>query len=218
MIKKNCSPAWLETVDQKKYQIPFKANQSVFSLFAPVFGVYFIQTGTVKIFLTGANGNKQIVRFASQGHLFGHRGSKNETYGFNASSMNDSVICFIENHLLNDLFENNPMFSVSVMMYYSQELRKMENRLKNMAQMCIREKISDAINMLWESFGTNKNHELEVPRIREVIADIAGTNIEQVSRQISDFEVEGIIQRRGKKIVLKDPEKLKKILSDYYIS
>lgn len=215
LIKQYCSPQWLNIVDQKKYQTFFSPNLNVFTEISPVLGIYFIQSGIVKILLTGINDKKQIVRFAQKGHFFGHRGSKDEIYGISAVSMEDSLICFLENNILRNMFRENQDFAIGLMMYYSQELRKMENRLKNISQMNIREKIAEALVLLWDTFGSNSKKEINVFHIRDVITNIAGTNIQQVSRQLSDFEIEGLISRGGKKISILNIARLRTIIQKY---
>ncbi len=214
-VKKHCSDKWLTIIDQKKIQILLNSNQNIFEDIAPVLGIYFVKSGLIKIHLSGQNGKKQIVRFAKKAQIFGHRGSKNEIYGLNAVTMEKSIICFIENDLLNEIFLKNSEFTVALMMYYSTELRKMENRVKCMAQMNIREKIADALLMIWESVIPVKNGVLDIDNVRVDIANIAGTNVQQVSRQLGDFEEEGILERKGKKISLVNIEKFRDIIKKH---
>ena len=47
---------------------------------APVNGLFFILKGKVKVFRTGINGREQIVRFAKEGEIIGHRGFGTEEY------------------------------------------------------------------------------------------------------------------------------------------
>jgi CRP-like cAMP-binding protein len=157
-------------------------------------------------------GRQQIVRFASDGHILGHRGFGNDVYPISAVAMEDSIICFIENNTLYDLFMNNPELTYSMMMYYSRELRKVEDRMKNIAQMNIREKIAETLLLVLENFGLNDQHELDVHFTREDIAAAAGTTSEQVVRQLTEFEEEGLIAKRGRKIAILKTDALRKII------
>lgn len=110
---------------------------------------------------------------------------------------------------------NNPKFTYGLMMFYSRELRKMEERMKNLAQMNIREKIAESLLLVYENFGLNSSKELNVPFTREDIANIAGTTAEQVVRQITDFEEEGLIAKSGRKIALLDINGIRRIILDH---
>jgi CRP-like cAMP-binding protein len=214
-IQLYCSSEWLELLDRRKYQTLFKKNQNIINEGTPVLGIYFIQNGKVKVLSTGHTGRLQIVRFAVEGHVLGHRGFGNDVYPISAVAMEDSLICFVENELLYKMFMAIPKFTHGLMMFYSRELRKVENRMKNIAQMNTREKIAEALLLVQENFGLNSQNELNVSLTREDIANTAGTTSEQVVRQLTDFENEGIIAKHVRKIVILNLEGLKKIISEH---
>lgn len=215
LIQKYCSPEWILKIDNSKYQTFFKQNQDIILEDSPILGVFFIQSGKVKVYSTGLNQRQQIVRFANPGHLLGHRGSEKEVYPIGAKTMDDSVVCFVENKVLDELFEGNPKFVREIMQFYSRELRKIENRMKNLGQMNTREKISEALLLMWENFGLNEKNKLNVPFTREDIANIAGTTPEQVMTQLTGFEEEGLISKVGRKIKILNLEGLQKIISKH---
>lgn len=216
LIQQHCSPEWNQKIDQRKAQIFFKQNQDIIHEDSPILGVFFIQSGKVKVYSTGLNQKQQIVRFASPGHLLGHRGFEKELYPIGAKTMDDSVVCFVENEILDDLFEGNPKFVAELMKFYSRELRKMENRMKSLGQMNTREKISEALLLLCEAFGLNEKNKLNVPFTREDIANIAGTSAEQVMTQLTGFEEEGLISKVGRKIKILNLEGLQNIIAKYH--
>lgn len=212
---KLCSSGWVQQIDHLKHQTLYKKDQNIIIEGLQVFGVFFIQKGKVKVFSTGLNGREQIVRFATDGHILGHRGIGNDVYPVSAAAMEDSTICFIDNNTLNKIFLANPIFSVELMMYYSNELRKLENRIKNIAQMNIREKTAEALLLMFDIFGVNKNNELNVSFSRTDITGVTGSTRPQVTMQLTEFEKEGFIEKHGKKIALKNIEGLKEIISKF---
>lgn len=216
-VKMYCSPEWIQKISSSKYQIYFKQNQKIISEGEPVLGVFFIQKGKVKVISTGFDGKQQIVRFANDGHILGHRGLGDERYPISAVAMDNSFICFVLNDTLNNMFMANPKFSTGLMMFYSQELRKIETRIKNLAQMNLREKVVETLLLMVQMFGLNEENELNVPFTREDIASSVGTNVEQVSRQLSEFEEEGFIMKHGRKIAIINSDGFKNIISKYFM-
>ena len=212
---KRCSQKWVQQIDHFKTQSHYKKNQNIIIEGSEVFGVFFIQKGKVKVFSTGLNGREQIVRFAADGHILGHRGIGSDVYPISAAAMEDSFICFIENDTLNEMFFANPKFSIELMMYYSRELRKLENRVKYIAQMNIREKTAETLLLLLEIFGINKYNELNVTFSRDDIASTAGSTRQQVTMQLTEFEKDGFIEKHGKKIALYKIEGLRKLISKF---
>ena len=216
-IQQCCSREWIQKADEKKIQILFKKNQNIINEGIPVQGIHFIQKGKVKVFFTGLNDKPQIVRFANDGHILGHRSlGTNDRYPITATAMENSLICIIDNETLNQIFLNNNKLAIGLMEFYSRELRKAEERIKNLTQMNLREKIAYVLISLYENFGLNEQNELNVLFTREDIACTAGTSAPMVSSQLKLFETEKLIKKQGAKtIALLNPAKLKKIVSEH---
>ena len=175
-VQQYCSPRWISIIDERKNQELYQRRQYLFREGSRVFGLYFVQEGKVKVISTGMSGKEQIVRFATDGHVVGHRGYGSETYPIGAVALEDTIACFLDNDVLYDAFMNNPKLTYSMMMFYSFELRKTEIRQRVLAQMTIREKIADTLLHLKETFGLDeKKKSLNVILSRQELADIAGT-------------------------------------------
>lgn len=212
-IKKHTSPEWFELIDKMKFQTTYKQGQNIINEGAPVLGLFFILKGKVKVMATGFTGKQQIVRFARDGHVLGHRGLGSEVYAISAIAMEDTTVCFIDNNTLYKVFMGSPKLSYAMMLYYSDELRKVEERLKIIAQMTIREKIAYSLVLLYNNFGVNEKNMLDVHFTREDLAAVAGTSAEQVVRQLTEFEEEKLLVKQGRKIIIKDILKLKELVA-----
>ena len=125
-LYKNCSPVWHDELNLNKSCVRYRKNQVVFNEGELVQGIYFIQKGKVKIYKeTSYRG--QIVRFAEDGDILGHRGIGGDNkYPISASTLEDSLICFISQDMLYKLLENNASLSIRMMMFYADELKKTE--------------------------------------------------------------------------------------------
>jgi CRP-like cAMP-binding protein len=213
---KECSPEWMEWLGTKKSESFYKKGQQVITKGHPIFGMYFIRHGKVKVISSDWRGKEQIVRLASDGHILGHRGYGGESYPIGAVAMDDSSICFIENDMLYQSFLNNPAFTYKLMMFYSQELRGVEKRMKYMAQMTVLEKIVSALWYLKEIFGYDESQKvLNVNISRAEIASLAGTSQEQVVRALTELEKDKMISKVIRKIRILDEKKLQKIIEAY---
>lgn len=232
-INRGCTSKWLSILGENKTCVHYKKGQNIIFEGNPVLGMYFIHSGKVKIFTSGLGEKKQTVRLAISGNVLGHRGYGGEVYPIGASALEDSWVCFLENDILYDAFMANPKFSFLLMMYYSQELRKTETRMKCLAQMTVREKVADALLIIKDVFSEPTDHQhcstkqsgalvedmafslFELSR--KDLADIAGITSYQASRVISEFKEDKLIKTTGKKIILLDYRKLTKMISFYHI-
>lgn len=86
-----------------------------------------------------------------------------------------------------------------------------------MALMTVRERIAEALLLINSTFAKKNGVGtiLDVNLSRKEIAEIAGTYPEQVSRYLSEFKEEGIVDLSGKTIILKQPDKLVQMLDKY---
>lgn len=182
---------------------------------APVNGLFFILKGTVKVFRTGINGREQIVRFAKEGEIIGHRGfGTEEYYSIGAIALQDSILCYFSKDNLQDVLFGNPKFSYDMMLFYANELNKSENKVKSISQMTVRERVIDSLLYINRKFGDLRGF-INLPLSRKEYADYAGTTEEQVIRVFSALKKEELISAQGKKIGINDVNLLKKEISEH---
>ncbi|GAA4303751.1 Crp/Fnr family transcriptional regulator [Aestuariibaculum suncheonense] len=199
----------------KKNNLRCKKGQQFIIEGAPVNGLFFVLKGKVKVFRTGINGREQIVRFAREGEIIGHRGfGTEEYYSIGAIALEDTVLCYFSKHLLQQALMSNPKFAYDLMLFYANELNKSESKVKSISQMTVRERVIDTLLYINRKFGVNKGF-LDVNLSRKEYADYAGTTEEQVIRVFSALKKEKLIIARGKKIGINDISLLKGEINEH---
>ena len=200
---------------QQKNNINCKKGQQFIIEGAPVNGLFFILEGKVKVFRTGINGREQIVRFAKEGEIIGHRGfGTEEYYSIGAIALEQVKLCYFSKDLLQEALRENPKFTYDMMLFYANELNKSESKVKTISQMTVRERVVDTILYINRKFGT-LNGFLNLPLSRKEYADYAGTTEEQVIRVFSTLKKEKLISAQGKKIGVLDMAGLKKEINEH---
>lgn len=188
----------------KKYQVIFHEGD-------PVSGIYFIYSGKVKVYNTGPDGRSQIVRFAGDGNILGHRGmGEKMRYPISAAAIEEAIICFIPSEDFINAMEHNPPLAINLVMFYASELRRAENKLRSLSQMTVKQKLADALLTVREIYGTRKHKGKKVLAVqlsRQEYADIVGASLEEVIRTLSQFKKEKVVELDGKFIgILKEKE------------
>ncbi|WP_136481298.1 Crp/Fnr family transcriptional regulator [Cognatitamlana onchidii] len=200
---------------KNKSTLKCKKGQQFIMEGAPVNGLFFILKGTVKVFRTGINGREQIVRFAKEGEIIGHRGfGTEEYYSIGAIALQDSVLCYFSKDSLQSKLLETPKFAYDMMLFYANELNRSENKVKSISQMTVRERVIDSLLYIHRKFG-DLNGYLNLPLSRREYADYAGTTEEQVIRVFSALKKEDLITAKGKKIGINDVRMLKQEISDH---
>lgn len=215
LIKKNSNNLINTAFVDNKKTLKCKKGQQFIIEGAPVNGLFFILKGTVKVFRTGINGREQIVRFAKEGEIIGHRGfGTEEYYSIGAIALQDAVLCYFSKDDLQEALLENPKFSYDMMLFYANELNRSENKVKSISQMTVRERVIDMLLYINRKFGDLRGF-LNLPLSRKEFADYAGTTEEQVIRIFSSLKKEGLIEAKGKKIGITNIQTLKNEISEH---
>lgn len=220
LVSKYTSPIWHIKLNSQMSHNWYKKGQFIYYENNPVFGLHFICEGKVKIIATGLKGKEQIVRLAATGNILGHwQADTNETYTTSAVTIEDSLICFLSNDILQEAFLANSELTLNLMHYYSKELNKSEKRLKYLSQTCINERMAEALLYLIEIFGiSSKNSRINGKLSRREIGSIIGATSEQVSRVLSAFKTDNIIDTLGKDIIILDKVGLENLIKREQVS
>ena len=182
---------------------------------APVNGLFFIKKGSVKVFRTGINGREQIVRFAKDCEIIGHRGfGTQEYYSIGAIALQDTELYYFSKEYLQKILLENPSITYDMMLFYANELNRSENKVKSISQMTVRERVIDTLLYIYRKFGNLRGF-LNLPLSRKEYADYAGTTEEQVIRIFSTLKKEGLITAKGKKIGINNVQNLKNEISEH---
>lgn len=190
----------------KKGKIIFYQGQQSKSLFC-------IYSGKVKIYKVGEDGKEQIVRFAKKGDVLGYRAllGGGEYYA-SASVIEEAVICSFPKMLIDELLICNSKFARQTINLLSRDLRIAEEKLLNMAQKTVRNRIAEVLIMLREFYGVDDvARTINAPLSREEIANIAGTSTETCIRILSEFNNDRVIRISGRSIQITNSAKLLQI-------
>lgn len=212
-----CSDEWKKILDENKIWGVYQKGQHIFFEGAPVYGIYFILSGKVKVFTSSLNKREKILRLAQSGDILGHRGYGSKFYGISAVALETSKICFIENDIFFKAVKANNELSFQLMMFYAQELYKSEQHSKNITLMPAIVRVADILIQITDKFGIYKKNKWEpdINLSRQEIADMASTTPEFVSRSLTEFKNDSIISTSGRRIIINNLEKLRNLTKPY---
>ena len=102
-----------------------------------------------------------------------------------------------------------------MMRLLSNELKRAEEKITNLAQKPVRERMAETILFLKETYGLDSENHVNITLTREEIANLVGTATETAIRLLSEFNKDHIIELSGKKIKILDKDKLTKTANLY---
>lgn len=217
LIKQNCSEDQLVEVNAHKVVTRVGKKQIYFRENNQAFNIYFIHEGLFKVFKHGPNDKDQIVRFSRPGDILGHRGLIHKGfYPVSAESVSECVVCSFSREFFFDLLRRNAELAINLMLFFADELHDEETKLRNMAVFNVREKVAYALISLNERFGITTDGYLQFSELlsRRDISELVGLNENQLTRVLTDFKVERLLETENRRIRILNPKDLKDII-DY---
>jgi len=193
----------LSLISDAKSCTNYKKGQVLFHEGTRPLGVFCINTGKVKVYRVGADGKEQIMKVTKEGDVLGYKAMiSEEHYPVTAETLEDCTICFVPKNDFLSLLTENPGFNKKLLQTVCQELGIMSEKLTNLAQKSVRERLAITLLMLKETYGMEgeENESVEINLTREDLANIVGTATETLIRLLHDFKEENLISTKGRKI------------------
>ena len=168
--------------------------------------VYFVKTGRVKTVKTTDGGKELITGLYGPGEFFGYPPLLEHTpHTDSAVAVNESELVYIlkDDFLL--LLLHNPVVGQQFIRLLAGRVNEREQQLLAMAYNSIRRRVADALLQLHEQVGSDACIQLS----RDDLAAVVGTATESVTRTLSEFNLDGLIELTSKNIRVLAPDRLR---------
>lgn len=210
---------WKQLIDISRKHFVLKKGDQFITEGEQMSGVYFVRTGVVKVHKSWQE-KELIVRFASKGAIVGHRGiypDKDEVniYPISATAIEPAEVCFIDLPFFMSTLRVNPGFTFDLMMFFAEELRQSEQRMRNLVHMTVKSRLALALFKLEDQFGVLNDDTIAINLSKQDLASFVGTTYETLFRMIIELGNEKLIEVNGKSIIIKNRDGLKKVIEVY---
>lgn len=204
-------------LEQPMQILQIKENETIFKLGEVPQGIYLVKTGCVKLMskrdqIRGRiGGNDHIVKLVGPGEFFGFKATMiNSQHNISAKAAKPSEVWVYRKELITNILSGpNTIFK----MVLNQAIKDLEqhettNKLHYLAS--VQERIAFELLKIADRFGvsTPNGISINLKMTRSELAQLAGTINESLSRHLTEMKNEGIIDLRGREILIKDREAL----------
>jgi CRP-like cAMP-binding protein/CheY-like chemotaxis protein len=174
--------------------------------------LYIIMSGKIKIFKSNEWGKEFIIDIYKQGDFLGYIAlMENKDHSESAMAIEDCEVALIHKDDFLKLFYSNNDVSLKFIKLISNNYFEMEERLLKLAYDSARKRVAEALLFVSKKYQKDDKHELSFSLLRENISAIAGISRESVSRNLTDFKEEGLIDGDNGSIKILDFKKLKNL-------
>jgi CRP/FNR family transcriptional regulator, nitrogen oxide reductase regulator len=178
---------------------------------------YLVESGYLKLTQLTSEGEAVIVRFIGPGEPFGgvvvlHRG----TYPVTAEAVGPARVRAWHRPVLLDLIERHPQIKTNLMQAIAGHMNDALTRVRELATERVPQRLARTLLRL----ATRSDQPASVPRrlehplSRQELAELTGTTLFTVSRILSQWEAEGVLESSRQQITILAPRRLERIATE----
>jgi len=187
----------------------FRKNQVIYYESDLGRGIYLVIAGRVKTIKLSEDGRELMTGIYGVGDYIGTNAMFSKTpYTDTATAIEDSEICMIPIEEMENIINLYPDVARKFIHLLSSDNQDKEEQLLQLAYHSVRKKMAGAILRMYH-LKASENELMNISR--EDLAAMACMAAETVSRTLSDFKEEKIIDRKGPAIIILDYERLLKM-------
>ncbi|MCD6597570.1 MAG: Crp/Fnr family transcriptional regulator [Bacteroidales bacterium] len=199
----------LNDLGENCVEVHFEKGETIFKQNALSSNIIYLKEGLVKLTLKGPH-RDQILKIVKATAYLGIPTTVGDKINhYSAVAIDPSVACFIDLNIFRKLIHKNGKFAYEIVLELCKNELQQFHRCINLTQKMLNGRL--AFNLLNFSRNFYKSSSFKLSLNRNDLADLLGTTRESVSRVLSDFSREGLIEMEGKNIKILDEEKLEMI-------
>jgi len=180
--------------------------------------VFFVLTsGRVKLSQVTPEGHQVVLRLIGPGDAFGGVGVFGDpTYPVTAEAVETSEALAWMSATMRQLLETEPTMAVNAVRFVASRLHDLQRQYRQAMTERVERRVARAVLRLVHDAGRRVEGGVEItfPVSRQDIAEMTGTTLYTVSRLLSAWEAQGIVQSGRQHIVLAKPHALVAIAED----
>jgi CRP-like cAMP-binding protein len=183
----------------------------------PAASFFVVQSGTVKLAQLTPEGHQVVLRLLGAGEAFGGVAAfGGGSYPVTAEAVTDVTAFEWPGPAMAVLMERYPRLAMNALRFVAARLYELQVRYRQLATEKVERRIARALARLVQQAGRRVDSGvlIDLPLSREDIAQMTGTTLYTVSRIVSRWEGEGILETGRQRVVVRKPHALMEIAEE----
>ena len=205
-------PDEIKLLDEGRVTREYQPGEIVFHEGDPARGIFCVESGSVGIRKSDADGHSVLLYLSNAGDTLGYRAFlAGENYNASAEVLERSRICQIDATTVRTILQHNPELGLRYLTLISRNLGKAENRILQNTTLSVRARFAHLLAVLLERYAERSGGgpiEFDLPLSRQDMASMIGTTPESLSRTIAKLETDKIVRLSGRRLTVPDVEML----------
>ncbi len=195
------TPDQIFKINENSLIVRHKKGEIIFSQDKPKSNLLFLCSGLVKIYKEVQNDKSLILKIVGRGNYIGlisvFYGNR---YQFSATALEDCELVYISIPVIREVLVENGLFALQMMQQFSLEGMELLNKLIYFPQKQIPGRMAEVL--LFFSSEVYGNDHFTLPLSRQELADLVYSTKESVSRTLTEFKNDKMIDIEDRNITL----------------
>jgi CRP/FNR family transcriptional regulator len=198
--------------DYDAHEILFREGETSTHLFL-------LREGLLKLTAIGPDGREQIIGLGVAGQLLGFNTASDRRCAYTAETLTPTRVCKLRHQDMLQVLGQNPAVALRTLELLNQELGRAQALIRLLGQKSSAEKVASFLLALVPS-GANGSAAgpLPLPLSRQEIGEMLGLTVETVSRLMSEFKRENIIEAPRGTVRILDLQRLRVLAGDVTVT
>src|SRR5512134_2328384 len=188
-------------------------GESLYRTADPFHALYAIRTGFFKSYLLADDGRTQVTGFQMPGDIVGLDGIDDDRHQQQVEALEDAEVCIMPYAQLEESASRNPVLQRRLHRMMSREIVREQGLLLLLGTMRAEARVAAFLLTLSQRFADRgySPREFNLRMTREEIGSYLGLKLETVSRALSRFQDDGLIEVQQKHVRIVDIEGLQAV-------
>jgi CRP-like cAMP-binding protein len=186
-------------------------KQVLFREGEPAAALFVVEAGRLKLTQLAADGQEVLVRFVGPGETCaGVAVLEGSRYPVTAEAVEPARLRVWQREALRELCERFPRIQTNILRAIAGHLQESMERTRELATERVAQRVARTLLRLARQAGREVEGGVLVshPLSRQELAEMAGTTLYTVSRLLSQWKAEGIVEAGRQKVMVRSPERL----------
>jgi len=200
----------LKKFHESKSSVTYRKGETIIKQGTQFTHVVSFNEGLAKLVVEGAAEKNVMIGLVRPSEILGGPGMfEDNKYAFSVVALTKSKICLIDASIFKKIIQTNDDFAESFLSTFSTRYIQAINRLVSITQKQMYGRVAEAILYLSDSIYLADEFDMDLSRLE--LAEFTGMSKESVSRIFREFKDDGLITTYGRRIVIKNKDRLRRI-------
>ncbi len=199
------------------YERRYQKDEFIFQQEDPAQVAYVLKQGQVRLLQVTPEGQQVIMHYVALWQEFGLVAVlSNATYPVTAQAVSDCTVLSWEHSRLLELMTRYPQVAINAIRVLAMYIEQFQDKLREMATERVERRIAHTLLRLAKQAGkkTSEGVLIDLPLSRQDLAEMTGTTLFTVSRVLSQWDEQGLVQSGRERVVIRFPHGLVRIAED----